>query len=405
MGAAFPFSLGSKIDKGKSGLLIFRDVFLRFLRLAFFAIFVQHIYPWSVSDPAGPSAWLVAVCGFAVMMLMYLRLPSVASGNRRIRCINKAMEISGYALAVLMMVLLSNYSMRKFDPGYSNIILLVLANMAFWGSMIYILTYRSPAARFLILPFVMAVFLGSGTEGSWNQAVMNFTPVPWAYRFLFLKYLFIVIPGTLAGDFMRRWMSEENCLVCHLPVWRVSMMSLTALVIVVTNVICLYSRWLVANLFITAFLLAVLMIIIGKDGTALQKYWNSLLKAGAVLLMLGLFFEAYQGGVRKDDSTYSYYFITSGLAFLSLLPLSVICDVSRKEWFSRPLELVGANPMLAYVATSVLVMPIFNLLKITPLLDSMVTGPWTGFIRGIIVTLCSASVAALFSRHKLYWKS
>ena len=405
MGAAFPFSIGSKIDRGESKLVIFRDILLRGIRLTFFAIFVQHIYPWSFASLDGPSAWLLTLCGFAVMMLMYLRLPAAASGDSRIRCVNKVMEISGYVLAVVMLVLLSKYSIRKFDPCYSNIILLVLANMAFWGSVIYMLTCRRPLARFLVLPFVMAIFLGSETEGSWNQAVMNFTPVPWAYNFLYLKYLFIVIPGTLAGDYMRRWMAEEKCFACGLPAWRVLLMSLAALAIVVVNLVCLYSRWLVANLFITALLLAVLMLLIGKDDSALQRYWRSLFNAGAVLLMLGLFFEAYQGGVRKDDSTYSYYFITSGLAFLTLLPLSVICDVRRKEWFSKPLELVGGNPMLAYVATSVLVMPVFNLLKITPLLDAMVVGPWTGALRGIIVTACSVSIAALFSRFKLYWKS
>ena len=50
-----------------------------------------------------------------------------------------------------------------------------------------------------------------------------------------------------------------------------------------------------------------------------MDYWRKLFVAGAYLLMLGLFFEAYEGGIRKDDSTYSYYFVTAGLAFMAMI--------------------------------------------------------------------------------------
>ena len=43
----------------------------------------------------------------------------------------------------------------------------------------------------------MAVILGSTVEGSWTQVVFNYTPLPWMYRFDYLKYLFIVIPAVL----------------------------------------------------------------------------------------------------------------------------------------------------------------------------------------------------------------
>ena len=42
-------------------------------------------------------------------------------------------------------------------------------------------------------------------------------------------------------------------------------------------------------------------------------YWYKLFRAGTYLILLGLAFEAYEGGIRKDPSTYSYYFLASGL--------------------------------------------------------------------------------------------
>ena len=51
MGAAFPFSIGNKYRKGSSRRRIIYDSLLRGFRLTFFAIFIQHIYPWVVSSP------------------------------------------------------------------------------------------------------------------------------------------------------------------------------------------------------------------------------------------------------------------------------------------------------------------------------------------------------------------
>ena len=42
MGAAFPFSLGRKIEKGVSKLVLVKDSVLRGLQLVFFAIFIQE---------------------------------------------------------------------------------------------------------------------------------------------------------------------------------------------------------------------------------------------------------------------------------------------------------------------------------------------------------------------------
>ena len=45
-GAAFLFSIGNKYRKGSSRWRIIYDSLLRGFRLTFFAIFIQHIYPW-----------------------------------------------------------------------------------------------------------------------------------------------------------------------------------------------------------------------------------------------------------------------------------------------------------------------------------------------------------------------
>ena len=61
----------------------------------------------------------------------------------------------------------------------------------------------------------------------------------------------------------------------------------------------------------------VLLLLAGKcifprkvDGIALL--WRKLFNAGAYLLLLGLCFEPFQDGIKKDPTTFSYFFVTSG---------------------------------------------------------------------------------------------
>ena len=43
-----------------------------------------------------------------------------------------------------------------------------------------------------------------------DTGVFNYTPFPWMYRFDYLKYLFIVIPGSIAGEYLMEWMKGRK---------------------------------------------------------------------------------------------------------------------------------------------------------------------------------------------------
>ena len=72
--------------------------------------------------------------------------------------------------------------------------------MALFGSLVWLYTRNNLLARLGVLALLAALRLGSGVEGSWNEALWNWSPVPWLFRFDYLKYLCIIIPGTIAGD-------------------------------------------------------------------------------------------------------------------------------------------------------------------------------------------------------------
>lgn len=403
MGAAFPFSIGRKYANGVSKLKLLWDSLSRGIELTFFAVFIQHMYPWITSSPQDTSSWLLALFSFALMFPMFMRLPWEMP-----EWLRKVIKLTAYGIAVFLLLTTSYANGRAFSLEFSNIIILVLANMAIFGSVVYIFTMNNRWARIAVLPFIMAVFLGSTTDGSWIKEVMNYTPLPWMYKFYYLKYLFIVIPGSIAGEYLLHWLrnrdsegSENDFSSEKMQTFFVLLLSVG---IIVFNLYGLYMRYLVLNLFGTVILLGMLFWLLrGKSNN--MQYWRKLLVAGAYLLILGLFFEAYQGGIRKDDSTYSYYFVTSGLAFISMISFSIMCDIYRWRKITAPLEMAGKNPMIAYVATQLVVMPILNLTELAQYLSFLNQNAWLGFVRGVIITSLSVIIAMIFTKLRWFWRT
>lgn len=400
MGAAFPFSLGNKLQKGVSKWKLVWDSIIRGIKLTFFAIFIQHMYPWIISFPEDISSWMLALLAFALMFPIFMRIPAPIPSWMRV-----GIKLLAYGISFILLLTMPYADDRTFSLLFSNIIILVLANMAIFGSIIYIFTANNRWLRIGILPFVMAIFLGSSTEGSWVKEVMDYSPFPWMYKFYYLKYLFIVIPGSIAGEYLREWLQLKNEVSKAQKQGNQTLYILIlSICIIVFNLYGLYMRYLVINLIGTILLLACLYSLLRKRGVD-THYWYKLFVAGAYLLMLGLFFEAYEGGIRKDHSTYSYYFVTAGLAFIAMIVFSILCDIYRWKKLVLPLEMAGQNPMIAYVAPQLVIMPLLNLLGLGRYLYLFGQNAWLGFLHGIIITTLSVGVAVIFTKLKWFWRT
>ena len=401
MGAAFPFSIGSKYEKGTPAIHLIWSSIKRGIKLAFFAIFIQHVYPWNLGFESTYISWLVAIASFFLMFFMFMDIPV-----KKIKWGNYLIKLSAFVIGGVLLLNLPYANQKTFSLSYSNIIILVLANMAVFASIWYILTMKNRLVRIGILPFIMAVFLGTSTSGSWVSWIMEYSPVPWFYSFYYLKYFFIVIPGTIAGEYLKEWLTKRDNTQSVIPSRKLSyMVASVCVLLIVCNLYGLYTRQLVLNLFLTLALLFVLWFLMKKEQGVDITYWNKLFQAGCYLLLLGLFFEAYQGGIRKDDSTYSYYFVTSGLAFIALIAFSIFCDVYRCNKLARPLEMAGQNPMIAYVAPQLVVNPIIGLLGANSLLELFNQNAFLGFLRGVLITSLAIIVAVICTRLKYFWRT
>lgn len=527
MGAAIPLSLGRQHAKGESIMKLTWKTVQRWVKLTFFAIFIIHAFPFMLGYEQEWMRYAMPIFFFILLCLMFMPNPFGLSPYKA-----RAITWSAYLVAVGFMLLQPYAGGAPFRLTDSDCIMLILANVSLTGSIIYLLTIGHPLRRLALLPFLIALFMAAHTANSWPALLIHTSWLPWLYLPAYQVYLLIIIPGTVAGEWIAQWLETmkandtskglvdnyqkkneavlengnplkggrgavlengngvkndekvvledenkvrtrseemkdiENALA--LPV------ALLSLALIIVNVVLLFGRHLVANLVATMVLTALTAWLLrsrreaGTTGVEAAKqratlkdassqnaakrevynreassqeaakqevsnreassqeaskqevynqktssitasptlhFWQRLSSAGAYLLLLGLCLESYEGGIRKDDVTLSYLFVTCGLAFYALLLLTVVCDHWHVRWLCAPLEMVGKNPMVAYVSASMVIIPVLILTHIYPYIDALSSQPLTGFLKGVLLTTLCMALTAWFTHKRWFWKT
>ena len=570
MGAAIPLSLGRQHAKGESIMKLTWKTVQRWVKLTFFAIFIIHAFPFMLGYEQEWMRYAMPIFFFILLCLMFMPNPFGLSPYKA-----RAITWSAYLVAVGFMLLQPYAGGAPFRLTDSDCIMLILANVSLTGSIIYLLTIGHPLRRLALLPFLVALFMAAHTANSWPALLIHTSWLPWLYLPAYQVYLLIIIPGTVAGEWIAQWLEKmkandtskglvdnyqkkneavlenvnplkggrgavlengngvkndekvvlengnpvkggrgavlengngvkndekvvlenenkvrtrseemkdkENALA--LPV------ALLSLALIIVNVVLLFGRHLVANLVATMVLTALTAWLLrsrreagttgveaakqrsaSKDASSqnaakqevsnreassqeaaerevsnreasLQEaakqevynreassqeaakqevynqkcssitasptlhFWQRLSSAGAYLLLLGLCLESYEGGIRKDDVTLSYLFVTCGLAFYALLLLTVVCDHWHVRWLCAPLEMVGKNPMVAYVSASMVIIPVLILTQLYPYIDALSSQPLTGFLKGVLLTTLCMALTAWFTHKRWFWKT
>lgn len=400
MGAAFPFALKKRLEQGISYLMLIWQAVQRAFLLVVFAVFLQHSKPYALSGNPETFHWLIALAGFVILFLIFYRYPS--SLNKKVVLTIKL--ITGI-IAVILFSQLAYTKGSGFILSRSDIIILVLANVALFGSIIWLFTQDKILIRLGILAFLLAFRITHNIDGSWTKIIWNASPIPEIYKFYFLQYLFIVIPGTIIGDIFYKWMNSKNELdTTESKYYSVSLFVLSSSIIV-WNLFGLYSRILIINLIGNIVLLLIIFLILNKSKSDLFNFYKQLYYWALFWLLLGLSFESFEGGIKKDPSTLSYYLVTTGLAIFCLIAFSIITDYFKKQKYIHLLVENGQNPMIAYLSNSHIIMPVLVLTGLSSLLNTMLINPWLGFLKGLIVTLLAALLTSFFTKKKIFWRS
>lgn len=398
MGAAIPLSLAKRLDAGATPIQLFSQVAKRFLLLVWLAFYFNHVKPWVLSETYTYSfKWLEALGSFVVLFFIFYEFK-----NLPFRWMKSVIQILAVTVSIVQVFLLSYADTKPFHLGRVDIIILVLANMALFGSMVWWLTRYKPWLRLGILLFVMGIFLSKDMDGSWQQWLFQLTPNDKVYKFYFLKYLFIIVPGTFAGEWIMNTKDNQSLEIKHRVV-HATMLAVLPLALVIINLYGLFTRQLTLNLFIS------LMLCVRLVGHGIKMQVDDarkkMINSGVFLLLLGLAFEAYEGGIKKDPSTYSYYFVTSGLAFLLLVSFYYLKDFIFSSKILVYFSLNGKNPLVAYVAGALVVTPLMGLTQLLTYWELMNSNAWVGLLRGILFTAIVSIITVVFTKKKWFWKS
>ncbi len=417
MGVAIPLAFSRKLDKGTKIKNLLPAILKRVFLLVLFAVAIYHTSPYRLG---GVWNYVLAILAFFLFFISFVRISSLTEKtNSRINWLGIMLLICLIAFNVLSQ---PDVFQQGFKLSHNDIIILILANMALFGTLSWLFTRHSILARLGILALFFAFRLTADADGSWNQWIWNFNPAQflpeslqsalyinngWLFQMDFLKYLFIVIPGTIIGDFLvTRFSENENLKSKNTSKNQLRFTLLLMFLLVLSNLICLYNRYLVANLFLNIIFGAITYLLLRNAKDSLTKLFFRLFQWGIFWLLLGTVFEAYEGGIRKDHATMSYFFVTSGLAIFTLIFFSIISDAFGDEKVFRYVTEIGQNPMLAYVAGTFLIVPLLGISGLLPSINKFheIT-PWFGLLKGMIITGGMMAVTVYTVRRKWFWKT
>ncbi|MEY3422644.1 MAG: hypothetical protein RIR48_2969 [Bacteroidota bacterium] len=397
MGAAMPLALNKYIQQNSGPVPVIKLAFRRFILLTFFALFSHQMKAWVLTENPGITEHLLSMASFGLLFAVFYE-------SKNAKSIQLGIMITALISGTIMMVLWhQNY--KGFDLYKSDIIIMLLGNIALFGTLIYYFTHDKPLLRLGILPLIFAVFVAAKEPASsWTKDLFNFNNIAgykfdWVYQFYFLKYLFIVIPGTFAGEWILRYDKNNTMITDH----KRSFLALNSASLIIVNLLMLFTRLPGLNFMFSIIICGSALFIVKKENIGGSIRWFT--QTGSYLLILGLFLEAYEGGIKKDVSTYSYYFVTSGLAFFCLILFNMISDTRIWKSPIHFLALTGKNPMVAYVAGNLLLLPVLNITGVKPYWEMLKQNVWMGTLKGLIFTGIVALITIFFVKRNWFWRT
>jgi predicted acyltransferase len=396
MGAAIPFAMHKKLQTEKT-INIALGILKRGLLLAFFAFFFEHIKSNNLHADYGSQKYWMSFSAIIPLSLIFGDTKKWINNS----LLRFALPCMGFGIAVWMLTQWKQTSGHYFSMDKKDIIILVLANVSVAGSFIWWLSHTSWRKRILLtLPFILLFGLGKQAAIPFFKTIFDFSPLPWLFQFNFLKYLAITIPGTFVGDWILQ--SAKHNATVNENTSQQKILAILPLLQVIITLYGLFTRQLLLNAIFNLLILAFSFWLVQKQKNELHK---KLFFAGAAFLLIGFLVDPFEGGIKKDWANFSYFLVTSGLAFLVTMSL---CLADKQNYLSalrKPLASIGQNPLIAYVGVALIIFPLFNLTPIGEWMSNWGANVWTGFLKGVVATSIVCLVTIVCTKGKMFWKS
>lgn len=398
MAAAIPLTLTRRMENGEVELGIVFASFRRAFMLLVFALLVAHSNTFFLGYT--DTGRLLALLGFGLMWLVFTRRRKDWNATRY-----KILNRIGWVGIIAFLAFSPLLYGKTFTFARNDDIITGLAFAALSGSLVWYFTRTKLPWRLAILAAVAAMYLGSRRDG-WLSQFWYASPFPDLFDPGMLSLLTVVIPGTIAGDLLLRWMRGGEPREGAPRSWsggRIGMLSAICIAITPIVVFGLYNRWVGETTLIVIGLLCAGVYFVRGPRSSGEILLRSLYLWGSLWLVLGLFLEPSEGGIRKVPETLSYFFTVTGTTSLLLVAMTAIIDVLDKRRFVRLLIDLGHNPLLCYVMFTVFLNSALELIH--PLQPVLQGSPGESVLRSIIVTVITLLLVRFFTRRRIFWRT
>ena len=389
MGAAFPLAMRKRLESGVSRWEVTGSLFRRWLTLTIFAIVLGNAYQIGASPRPEFVKGIFSLALWGVMFMSLVRLKD----DRKCRLVNNA----GMFFLIVMAVIGTDYMGLKLSRWSSDIIIMILANIAIFGGLIWMFTKDNLRLRWLILLFIIAIKALS----SYTPEVLAWVPsmgsIGWFFSWGFLQYLVIAVAGSIVGDKLLDHSRSGEAV--RIDSYHIAA-GIIALVAMLVQLWGLFTRHILADFVISAVLGIAFVALTWKRRNIMT--WLGYF--GFAFMLVGIIFDPIDGGITKDHCNLSYMITTTGMT--ALTGAFVLALELKWQIKGRGLSGSGQNPMLAYTVTNFLTGPILTMCGITAWLDAISVGsPFWGVVRGLVFTLLMVAVTCFFTKKKLFWRS
>ena len=389
MGAAFPLAMRKRLENGASRWFVTGSLFRRWLTLTIFAIVLGNAYMIGSSPRPDMAKGIFQIVLWGVMFLSLVRIKD----EKKTKLLNN----TGLILLVTMAVLANDWLGLKLSRWDSDIIIMILANVAFFGGLVWMFTKDNLRLRWLILLFIIALKALS----SYTPEVLSWVPsmgsIGWFFSWGFLQYLVIAVAGSIVGDMLQKHSRTEEKV--GIGPYHIAA-GIIAVVAMLVQLWGLFTRHILADFIIS--------VVLGAAFVALTWKRRNIVSAlgyfGFAFMLVGIIFDPIDGGITKDHCNLSYLLTTTGMTALT----GAFVLVLELKWNikGRGLSGCGQNPMLAYCVTNLVTGPILAITGIGIWLDTICLGsPFWGIVRGLVYTLLMVAITCFFTKKKLFWRS
>ena len=397
MGAAFPFALRKRMERGESKFSIVGGLVKRWLILTVFALILGNAY--SVGSAAQPE-WVILVFKIVLWVSLFLALVHITASESATglkKHLGLAVNLTGVSLLVLLAVIFTKCFGLQLSRWTSDIIIMILAVMAIWGGVLWMLTKDNIRLRWLVILLIAAF----KALDSYAPAALEFVPscsaIGWFFSWDWLQYLLIILPASVVGDMILNHSRSGDALVIDK---QGAIAGAVAFAAVVVQLWGLFTRNVLADFCISAVMAAVFVVLTWRN----RNLYSCVAWIGFALMLVGIALDPVDGGITKDYCNLSYLFTTGGMSALMIavfLMLEMRFGVKCKFVAG-----VGQNPMLAYTVTSFLIGPVLTMLGVLPVLYGLSAGSqFWGLMQGVIITFLMMLVTYVFTKMKLFWRS